>query len=393
MESLRAMAAEAPSLMMVAGEASGDLHGGNLIRNLSAKRPQVRVRGVGGANMAAAGAEIMFDIRKLSVVGFVEVVRSLERIHRVYRRLCRSLREDPPDALVLIDYPGFNLRLAAFASSLGIPVVYYISPQVWAWGAGRTKRMRQTVDKMIVVFDFEADLYREQGIDVEFVGHPLLDSMDESVPVSEVRSTLCLSEEGPVVGLLPGSRDVEVGAILPAMLRAAELIGRSRPNVQFVIPCAPTVHRGRIQAVADRLGVAVKVFQGRTHDVMRVADLLLVASGTATLEAAIWGAPMVVVYKVSFLTWLAAKSLVRIDNIGLVNVVAGRRIVPELVQYDATPERIAKEALSILGDGARRGEIEAEYQQVRGRLGGPGASERAADAVLGFLDARDLQKG
>lgn len=379
-------------LLIVAGEASGDLHGASLVRNLKKLAPELRIAGIAGKHMAQAGVEVLYDVNDLAVIGFAEVVKNIRKLKRVFAGLCCALDELRPDAVILIDYPGFNLRFAAEAKKRGIRVIYYISPQVWAWAGGRVEKIKSLVDHMLVVFLFEKEIYEKKRVMVDFVGHPLLDIVKPDLTRSDAACTFSLSLEHPVIGLLPGSRRQEVLSLLPVMLRAARIIHDSFPSVQFILACAPTVSSRLVDKLINRSGLAVKLVEGRTYDVINLADLLLVASGTATLETACLSKPMVIVYKVSFLTWLIVRRLIRIDSIGLVNVVAGKKVVPELLQFDATPKKIARTALSLLNDPVKYDQVVEELAEIRKRLGEQGASKRAAKLVWDDLQ-REVVNG
>jgi len=367
--------------MVVAGEASGDLHGATLARALTRLVPEWGLVGMGGERMREAGVRLLHGIEEASVVGISEVAFRLPALLRGLRRLGRHLAEARPSGLVLIDFPEFNLRLARTAAALRIPVVYFIAPQVWAWRRGRLRTIARYVHRVLAVFPFEVGLYQEAGVPVEFVGHPLLDVLPTLAP--EPARQAYAGDGETLVGLLPGSRREEVARHLPLMLQAAGRIQAARPGAQFVLALAPTIPA---RAVADPLrrgGVAVRVVSGETYRVMAGADLLLVASGTATLEAAWFGTPMVVVYRVSPLSYLIGRLVVRgVRHISLPNILAGREIVPELVQGAATSAAMAREALALLDDpGARARQLDA-LREVRARLGQPGATERAARSIL-----------
>ena len=362
------------SLLLVAGETSGDIHGANLARALKALDPSVTVAGVGGLHMREAGVELIHDVTAHATVGVVEVVQNFGRYASLYRRLQSELRKRKPDAVVLIDSPDFNLRFAGRVSDHGIPVVYYVSPQIWAWRSGRIRTIRRVVRKMLVILDFEEKIYRDAGVDVTFVGHPLLDA-EKPVDRDAVRRELGLPRL--LVGLFPGSRRKQFRSLFPVYREAAARIAREVPDVRFAVGCAPAI---------DPAAAAVDGFRtlwNRTPDLMAASDLLLVSSGTATLEAAMYGTPMIVSYRLNPITAYAFGPIVRmhIPDFALVNIVAGRRVVPELYQRKASPERIAAEAVGMLRDG-RLAEIRAALAEVRRKMGSPGASRRAAEEVL-----------
>jgi len=373
---------------MIAGEASGDAHGGKLAAALLARRPDLVLEGVGGAAMEKAGVRLRHDIRHLGVVGVVEVLSQWRAIWRAYGDVRRRLRADPPHAVVLIDYPDFNLRVARAAKRAGIPVLYYVSPQIWAWRPGRMRQIKQCVDLMLVLFRFEEDLYRRAGVACRWVGHPLLDeAMSDGEQAAFLRRHR-LDTGQTVLALLPGSRAQEVARLLPTMLEAARALHGAGVAQRILIAAAPSVDAGPIDALVDRAGTvasAVTVVRGEAAAVLRASRAAVVASGTATLQAAVIGTPLVMVYRVSPLTAWIGRRLITIPHLALVNVVAGRRVVPELVQEAMTSEAVAHEAGRLLSDPAARDAMRRDLAAVRAALGEPGASGRAADAVLEWL--------
>jgi len=297
----------------------------------------------------------------------------------------KSMDERRPDLVILIDYPDFNLPLAKAAKKRGIKVFYYISPQVWAWRRGRIGHIKKTVDKMAVILPFEVETYREEGFPVEYVGHPLLDRIRPSYSQQESRRKVGLDEDKITIGILPGSRLSEMKKLMPELLRAADIIKKEIPETQFVLPLADTLEEKRVAEIISGFPVNVKIIAGQTYDAVSGADLALVASGTATLETALLNVPMVIVYKISLLSYVIGRLIVRVKNIGLVNIIAGKTIVPELVQNDANGERIAREALLILRNEERKEKIRSELLTIRARLGEPGAAIRAAQLALDML--------
>jgi lipid-A-disaccharide synthase len=367
-------------IMIISGEPSGDLHGSGLVRELKRRSPGCEIFGIGGDKMRAAGMDLIYHIRELSVMGFLEVIQHLPLLRSVERTLEAIVKARRPSVLVLIDYPGFNLRFARVARKLGMKIVYYISPQVWAWNPGRVKKMKGLIDKMLVVFPFEVDLYRAKGIDVEFTGHPLLDVFTEPQGRPEFCKRYGFDPEKKIVGLAPGSRRQEIERMFPVMLGAARILHREL-GVQLAVAVSSVLELDFLKSfLRDDLPVAL--IRDATYDVMKNSDLVLVTSGTATLETAYYGTPMIVVYKTSIMTYLIVRLLIRIRNIGLVNIVAGEQVVPELLQGRATAPLLAREAASLLGDPARLKEISRRLGTVKERLGTPGASGRAAAAVL-----------
>ncbi len=370
-----------PRILIVTGEASGDLHGANLANAIRALRPDTEVLGVGGSKMKAAGVTLIHGIERLDVVGVLGLA-NLRAAMRTYFALARFLRKESLDVVVFIDHPGMNLRLARVASRAGHRVVYYIAPQIWAWGASRIRLISRVVDRVIVILPFEEALYRRAGIPCEFVGHPLLDAVAPSYDRDELRKRFGFEAAAPVLGLLPGSREREVRILLPIMLQAAVRLARVHPGLQLAAAQASTIPNGLIEEVSAGFGVEVRTVRDQPNEVMAAADLLLVASGTATLQAAVIGTPMVIIYGAPWLTYLLARWLVQLDYIGLVNIVAGHRIVPELIQHQATPERLSEEAGQLLRDKVASNAMRVALRAVRESLGAPGASRRAAAAVL-----------
>ncbi len=372
-------------IMLSAGEASGDLHGGMLCRALRELSPGLRLTGMGGRHMAAAGMEIVVDPTGQATVGTSEVVGRVPALYRGYREMGRRLLSDRPRALVLIDFPEFNLRLARRAHRAGVPVVYFIPPQLWAWRAGRVRQIARRVKRVLAVFPFEPPLYERAHVPVTFVGHPLLDVLPLELTRDEARRRLGADPGHSLIALLPGSRPGEVTHLLPPMLEAARRLAAADGRRRFVLGLAPTVAREQVAAIlaaGDAANPPIDVVSGRTWEVMAAADALLIASGTATLEAALLGAPMVICYRVSRLTELIARALVRVRWIGLPNLVAGRAVAPELIQGAVTGARLAEEAARLLDDPVAATAQRAAFKELRARLGEPGVGRRAARAVL-----------
>jgi lipid-A-disaccharide synthase len=378
-------------LLLVAGEASGDLHGGHLARALLAQQPALQLLGVGGRRMREAGVELLFDIHDLAVVGAVEAVHSLRTLWTVYRTLLDAVARTPVAAVLLIDFPGFNLKLAKAMAQRGIPVLYYIAPQVWAWRPGRMKKIRRRVRKLFVILPFEAALYHEANIDAEFVGHPLLELVQASGSKADACRRCGLDPAAPVVGILPGSRRSELHYLLQPMLQAAARIRAQVSAAQFIVPLAETLQPADVQEALATAPIPVRLVQRQTYEVMQAADVLLVASGTATLEAALIGTPMVIVYKAHLLTYLMARLVMRVSCIGLPNIIAGRAIAPELWQYDVTADNMAAQALALLTHPERATALRAELAILRRQLGSPGVPERVAGGILRYLEVRASQ--
>lgn len=373
---------------IIAGESSGDLHGASLARAILGRRPDTELLGLGGPRMAEAGVEVVRDVTAHAAVGIVEAVGSLRAVHRAFRHMVALLDQRRPDAVVLIDYPEFNLRFARRAHQRGVPVVYYITPQVWAWREGRVRQIARYVDRLLVIQPFERAFYAGHGLDATFVGHPLLDVLSGYRHHGRFAAQLGLPQGRFVLGLLPGSRKREIGFLLGPMLEAAEQIDRELQGITVVMAPAPSVAREQYEAWRSRTPLDLHMFPGRTYEVMAAADLLLVASGTASLEAGIIGTPMIVTYKVSALSWLIGRLLVRnVRYCSLVNLATDREVVPELLQADATGPRLAERALAMIRDGGLERIAHELADDVRPRFGQPGASGRAADAILALLDS------
>jgi lipid-A-disaccharide synthase len=370
-------------LLISSGEPSGELYAAELVRHLRTLRPGLDVFGLGGDRLQAEGATLLAHVRDLAVVGLFEVLSHLRAIRGVFQRVLDEVDRDPPLAAVLVDYPDFNLRLARQLHRRGIPVVYYVSPQIWAWRKGRIRTIRETVARMLVIFPFEEALYRDAGVPVEFVGHPLVDRIAPTVRADFLRS-LGVSPERDVVGVLPGSRPKEIAHNLPGLAGAIALLHAQRPELEFLLPLAPSIDRHLLEP--DLRGLPVRLVPDGAQAVLASCQAAMVASGTATVEAALLGAPMVVVYRLSALTHFLGRRLIKVPHVAMVNLIAGRRVVPELIQHDFTPERVADEIRSLLEQPERRDAMKRDLEEVRRRLGDPGASRRAAHAVAALLD-------
>jgi lipid-A-disaccharide synthase len=373
----------AASIMVVAGEASGDLHGAGLCAAIRTLSPGTRVFGMGGERMRAAGAELLADVSHRAAVGGTEAASGVPALYRVLRRLRRVLEEERPGVLVLIDFPEFNLRLARAARRAEIPVVYFVPPQIWAWRGGRIRTIRRLVSLVLAAFPFERALYRDAGVAVEFVGHPVLDALAAAPSRAAARRTLDVGDDTPVIGLLPGSRRGEVARMLPLMREAAVRLSARWPAARFVVAQAATLDGPLVRStLGDAPGI--RVVRAATHAVIRAADLLLVASGTATLEAALLGTPMVVCYKLSRTSELLGRMTLRVPWISLVNIVLGRGVVPELFERrHVTVDRVVDEAVTLLeSPEARAAQLDA-FAELRAELGEPGVGMRAAHIILG----------
>jgi lipid-A-disaccharide synthase len=370
--------------MISCGEASGDLYAGGLVSALRQLEPAIDVFGFGGPRMAAAGARLSGDFRGISVTGLVEALRVVPRSWLMLRRLADEAARLRPDVFVAIDFPDFNFRLLPVMKKLGIPVVYYVSPQLWAWREGRIETLKKYVGRMLVIFPFETEMYQKAGVPVEFVGHPMVDLAVPTRDRTDVLAAAGLDSLRPVVALLPGSRRNELTEILPTLADAAILIARRVPRVQFLVARAPALDDALFEPLARlrEAGLPVAILSESADDVLGASDVVVTASGTATIQAALHGRPMVIVYRLAALTYGIARRFVRVNTYGMVNLVAGKPIVPELIQHHFTAEAVAAEVEPLLNDGVRAGDMRQALASVRVRLGAPGASARAAAAIL-----------
>lgn len=369
-------------ILMSVGEASGDMHAADLVRALQRQQPSVELFGMGGPLMRDAGVDLLFNPTSMSTVGFVEALRSVHVLRRVLDRIADAIEERRPDVIVCVDFPGFNLKLAEIAHRRGIPCVYYLSPSVWAWGRGRADRLKRLGVKVCAVFPFEEAVFRDIGAAVEFIGHPLLDRVRPEHARADVRAELGIAADERLVALMPGSRGQELKLLLAPMLQAAALVHEQRPETKFVVPVAHTLTAQNIKAHLPVEGaLPLAVVEGRTYDMLNAADAGLLSMGTATLEAALLGVPHVACYRVSGPTYVVAKSLLKVEHLALPNIIAERRIVPELTQSDVTGKKLAEALLPML-DEQRHAALQAELAQVRQALGEPGAAERAAAIIL-----------
>ncbi len=372
--------------MIVAGEASGDKHAAKLVAALRNRRPDIEFYGCGGEEMRAAGVETIVDSGELAIMGALEVGRALPKFLSVFRRLRRAARDRRPDLVILIDWPEFNLRLAGKLRRDGHRIVYYISPQIWAWRSYRINSIRRNVERMLVILPFEQDYYSRHGVDVDYVGHPLLDSVRVTASRAEFCARHNLDPARPIVAFLPGSRHSEMRHILPPLLGTASLLKQTDPRLQSILPLAGTF-------TPDGLGAEfgetrdLRIIERDTYNAVAAADLAVVASGTATLETAIIGTPLIVVYRASKLNWLIFRPLINVPFVGMPNLIAGREIAPELLQDDLNPEKLANLIHAMIGDRNDLERRREELRRVRAKLGEANASERAANRILTMLDA------
>lgn len=369
-------------VMIIAGEASGDLHGSHLIKAAAQSHPALSFYGVGGDKMESAGCRILFPSDELSVMGLVEVFRQLPIIFKRFRQLKRVIcNVEPPDLLVLIDFPDFNLRLAKVAKAAGIPVLYYISPKVWAWRRGRARVIAERVDRLALIFPFEPEIYKSLGVKAEYVGNPLLDEFYENQPQGTLRKSLSIGNKEPVVGIFPGSRNSELEYILESLVETAEHLYRERPDVKFILPVAPSLSRDVLENRFVQTGLPISIVEENIYEVASTCDAVLTVSGTVTLQITLVGTPMAILYKVAPLSYAVGKRLIKIEYAGLTNIVAGREIVREFIQDAAEPIVMAEELIRLLED---KNYIETMCQgldEVRMRLGKPGCSDRVAEIV------------
>lgn len=371
-----------PRILIVTGEASGDLHGAHLVRALKQLSPSLQVVGIGGASMRAAGAELVQDIPQLDVMGLIglSAVKSMARRVSRIRRLIKGERWD---LVVLIDNPGLNFHFARVAKACGLKVLYYIAPQLWAWRRGRMRWIQRRVDHVLAILPFEEPLYRQAGVRCTFVGNPILDEVAPAYDRQALRRQFGLSSDGPVIGLFPGSRKGELREHMPLLLETVKRLAARHPAMQFILAQASTVQDQLLGELMRESSVPIRVFRNQASEVMAASDLLVVKSGTSTLQAAVVGTPMILFYRASsWITYRLARLLIRVPWIGLANLVAGRGIVPELIHDEATPERLVQETERLLADSRAYQDMQAALLSVRQALGAPGASRRAAEAVL-----------
>lgn len=368
-------------IMIVTGEASGDLYGSLLASEIRTMAPEINLVGVGGEAMRKAGVEILLDSGEISVVGIWEALVRIGRLRKALNRIKSAIRERRPDLLVLVDYPGMNLRLARFARRIGIRVMYYISPQVWAWGKGRIGVVKRSVDKMVVILPFEVELYRREGVDVTYVGHPLIDIVKTQIDRDAFRGRIGMAAGERLVALLPGSRAQEIRHHIRPLLETAAILRRSVAGIRFVmvtLPSSEAIVREEMGKAAGEIGIATDL----RYEAIAYSDLAITCSGTVTLEAALLGTPMIVIYKLAAFSWALGRLIVRVPYISLVNLVAREMVVPEFIQAEVRPERLAGEAARLLGDDSRRRAVGERLGRVRSRLGPGGATRRAAEIAL-----------
>ncbi|MDD5771939.1 MAG: lipid-A-disaccharide synthase [bacterium] len=369
-------------ILIVTGEASGDLHGGLLTQELKKLDPDLEIYAVGSKKMEASGAKIIFESTQLAIFGFTEIFSRLGLIRKAFDEIKKFIYKEKPSLVVLIDYPGFNIRLARFINEQRIPVIYYISPQIWAWNKGRINVLKKLVTKMIVVFPFEEDIYKNAGVNVEFVGHPLLDLVKSKLSKEETMKKFGFNANNPIIGLLPGSRSDEIDKLLPIMVDVCTKVKKNIPESQFFICWANNLNIKIIEDKLKKLDFPISIISGWNYELISISTLVMVASGTATLETAILETPMVILGKVSFFTSILARILIKIPYLGLPNVLAQKMIVPELLQGNAKTKKIFPVVSEIIRDENTRKEMKNNLIEIRGKLGVSGAANRAALSIL-----------
>jgi len=374
-------------ILIIAGEASSDMHAADLVKEIKSVKSDVSFFGLGGNRMKEAGVDIHENIVRLAFMGPGGLFKHYLQLKKIFNTLRDNLKQNPPDLAVLIDYAEFNLRVAKELKALGVPVVYYVSPQVWAWGLWRIKTIRRLVDKMLVFFKFEETLYKEHGVNVSFVGHPLLDMVKTTSKKEAILKKLGIEKDFKVIGLLPGSRENEIKNILPVMLESAKLILNTfNQKIRFVLPMAATVNKQYVKQRIKNSGVDVIAVENDTYNAVSVCNCAMVTSGTATLETALLNVPMAIIYKANFLNYILTKHLIKLPYIGLVNVISGKHVVKEFLQYEATSEKIADYMKRLITDEKLIDKMKQEFLAIRLSLERPGAVTRAAKEVADFLN-------
>lgn len=374
-------------VMIIAGEASGDLHAAKLVSAVRNRRPDIFFYGIGGPDMKSAGVEVLVDSSELAVVGIVEIWNHRKVIFGALHKMENELRNNPPDLLILVDYPEFNLRLAKTAKQCGVKVLYYISPQVWAWRQYRVKKIRERVDMMAVVFPFEEAFYLQHHVPVTFVGHPLVDEVKPSADKQTLLNEFSLQDNRPIIGLFPGSRRSEIKRLLPVILASARKLKKLHPEAQFLLPLAPTLNHEDIETrLEEYKDLQIRVISERAYDVMQMCDVIITVSGTVTLEISLIGTPMVIINKVAFLTYVIVHRMLKIKHIGLCNIVADKRVAPELIQYDATPEKISEAAHELLTNSERHQQVRQGLLEIEKMLGAKGGIDNITNLTISMLE-------
>lgn len=372
-------------IIIIAGEDSGDLHGALLVKALKQLKPELTFSGLGGQKMLASGVNLYQDFTKMAVVGFVEVLKHYPEFKKIFDFILNKIKTANPVAVILIDYPGFNIRIAKKLKNIDTKVIYYISPQVWAWKKNRVYIIKEYVDRMLVLFKFEKDFYAKYGIDVDFVGHPLIDTVKVESPRNKVLAGVDLQDYKTTIGLLPGSRQKEIERHLPVMLQTAEILHKEFPMLQFLLIKAPSISRSTLLAMTDKIKLRIPIIEDNIYDAIGACDLCLVTSGTATLETAILEKPMVVMYKTSWITWMLAKMVVKIPHISLVNVVAQKEVVPEFIQNRATAPALADALKKIFTNEIRIATMKDQLREITESLGAGSSAFNAAKSILNTI--------
>ena len=372
-------------ILIITGESSGDIHGAALSRYLTSFKPGLQIFGVGGTEMKKSGVHILQDNKEMAVVGVLEIFGKIRLLYKIFKKIEYEIVSGKYSALVLIDYPTFNMMLAWLASKHRLPVFYYIAPQIWVWGKSRLKLLSRMVNKMFVILPFEKEIYENAGMDVEFVGHPFVGEVKTALQREKAYKKFGLDKSQTIIGILPGSRNQEIKTLLPVMLESARIIKKEIPTAQFALPLAKTVNEDEVVTQIKQSGLKVKVIKDFTYDVISVADFLIVASGSVTLEAGILKKPMVIIYKVNFITSILARILALISHVGLVNIIAGKEIVPELLQEKMTPENIASCSLKALTDQKYYEQVKRELAKIEQLLGKKKAAQTTAKSIINCL--------
>jgi lipid-A-disaccharide synthase len=383
-------------ILIVAGEASGDQHAARLVAAIKEELPAVEFLGVGGEALAAQGVRILCPASELAVVGLLEVAGRLPAVFKALKDIGRALKQERPQLVILVDFPDFNFWVARLAKYWRVPVMYYVSPQVWAWRTYRVRTIARLVDRMVVIFPFEADFYRQRGVLAEYVGHPLVETLPELPDRAALLEQWGLDPRRFTLALLPGSRASEIERHLPAMLEAAVLVKQAIPETQFVLPLASTAPEGLVREMVEKynaLGAAFRIIEGQSYSALSAAHLAVVASGTATVEAALAATPFIIIYRLSPVTFAVGRLLVRVEHVGMANLLAGERLFPELLQHLFTPESLAREVLSLVKDRERLEVMRLGLARIVARLGGPGASRRAAMIAMEIITGSRMPSG
>ena len=383
-------------ILIVAGEASGDQHAARLVAAIKEELPHAEFLGVGGEALAAQGVRILCPASELAVVGLLEVAGRLPAVFKALKDISRALKQERPQLVILVDFPDFNFWVARLAKYWRVPVMYYVSPQVWAWRTYRVRTIARLVDRMVVIFPFEADFYRQRGVLAEYVGHPLVETLPELPDRAALLEQWGLAPRRFTLALLPGSRASEIERHLPAMLEAAVLVKQAIPETQFVLPLASTAPEGLVREMVEKynaLGAAFRIIEGQSYSALSAAHLAVVASGTATVEAALAATPFIIIYRLSPVTFAVGRLLVRVEHVGMANLLAGERLFPELLQHLFTPESLAREVLSLVKDRERLEVMRLGLARIVARLGGPGASRRAAMIAMEIITGSRMPSG